>query len=202
MSTARQATGVRIAILLVLGAALAMGSLWFAEIMQRKTEDMFPAKKRTAPDYYVDDFDFVRMGPNGEAHYTLTGTKMTHNPADDSYLVLNPVMHSYSKDRPPMLVRSDTATVENDSSEVHMHDHVLVNRPASPDSPHFQLTTDYLLALPDEDILKTPDPVQIVQGTSTLNGVGMYANNATGEFRLFSNVTGRYVPPPAEAAAH
>lgn len=198
MSGARQSNSVRIIVLIAISAALALGSLWIVEVMQRKSNDMFPAKQRTEPDYYVEKFNFVRMGPTGEAHYTLTGTKMTHNPADDSYFVENPVMHSYGKSRPPMLSRSDTATVENDSTEVHMHDNVLVDRPASPTSPHFQLKTTYLLALPDEDIIKTPDPVQIVQGSATLTGTGMFANNATGEFRLSGNVHGHYIPAPAE----
>ncbi|HEX2604453.1 MAG TPA: LPS export ABC transporter periplasmic protein LptC [Oxalicibacterium sp.] len=189
-----QANSVRIVILIVVSAALALGSLWFVQVMQHKSEDMFPAKQRTEPDYYVEKFNFVRTGPNGDAHYTLSGTRMTHNPQDDSYFIDNPVMHSYSNTRPPMLIRSDTATVENDSTEVHMHDNVLVDRPAGPNSPHFQLKSNYLLALPDEDIVKTPNPVQIVQGTSTLTGTGMFANNATGEFRLSGNVHGHYIP--------
>jgi lipopolysaccharide export system protein LptC len=198
MSGLRQANSIRIAILIAISAALALGSLWVVQVMQRKNSDMFPAKQRTEPDYYVDKFNFVRMGPTGEAHYTLSGEKMTHNPQDDSYFIVSPVMHSYGKDRAPMLSRSDTATVENDSTEVHMHDNVLVDRPASATAAHFQLKTSYLLALPDEDILKTPEPVQIVQGTATLNGTGMFANNATGEFRLSGNVRGHYVPVPAD----
>jgi lipopolysaccharide export system protein LptC len=199
MSGLRQASSIRIAALIAISAALALGSLWVVQVMQRKNSDMFPARQRTEPDYYVDKFNFVRMGPTGEAHYTLTGEKMTHNPKDDSYFIVRPVMHSYGKDRAPMLSRSDTATVENDSTEVHMHDNVLVDRPASATAPHFQLKTSYLLALPDEDILKTPEPVQIVQGTTTLTGTGMFANNATGEFRLSGNVRGHYVPVPTDA---
>jgi len=198
MSGLRQANNVRIIVLFVITAALALGSLWIVEVMQRKSGDMFPAPQRSEPDYYVEKFNFVRMGPSGEAHYILTGARMTHNPLDNSYFIERPVMHSYGKGRAPMLSRSDTATVSNDSTEVHMHDNVLVDRPASATSPHFQLRTTYLLALPDADIIKTPDPVQIIQGNSTLTGVGMFADNATGEFRLAGNVKGRYMPPQAQ----
>lgn len=199
MSGFRQANSIRIAILIAISAALALGSLWIVEVMQRKSSDMFPAPQRTEPDYYVEQFNFVRMGPTGDPHYTLSGTKMTHNPQDDSYFIDKPVMHSYGNDRSPILSRSDTATVENDSTEVHMHDNVLVDRPESPTAPHFQLTTAYLLALPDEDIIKTPDPVQILQGTATLTGTGMFANNATGEFRLSGDVHGHYIPASIES---
>jgi lipopolysaccharide export system protein LptC len=195
MSTPRQINNVRIAVLIAISAALALGSLWIVEVMQRRTDDMFPAKKRTDPDFYVDKFNFVRMGATGEAHYNLIGTRMTHNPADDSYFIQDPVMHSYGKDRPPMVSSSNTATVENDSTEIHMHDNVIIDRPASATTQHFQLKSTYLLLLPDEDIMKTPEPVELKLGMSTLNGVGMFANNATGEFRLMSNVKGMYQAP-------
>lgn len=197
MSSLKQANTVRIVVLVAISAALALGSLWVVEVMERQNNDMFPAKKRTEPDFYVDNFNFVRMGATGEAHYNLTGVKMTHNPLDDSYFIQNPVMHSYGRDRPPMISRSDTATVENDSTEVHMHDNVVIDRPASATAQHFQLKTSYLLLLPDEDIMKTPKPVELMLGASTLNGIGMFANNATGEFRLSSNVKGMYQSPAA-----
>jgi lipopolysaccharide export system protein LptC len=192
MSSLRQANNVRVAILIAVSAALALGSLWVVEVMQRQSSDMFPPKQRTEPDYYVEKFNFVRMGKTGEAHYNLTGTRMTHNPADDSYFVQSPIMHSYGKNRPPMVSSSNTATITNDSTEVHMHDNVVIDRPASATAQHFQLNTTYLLLLPDEDIMKTPEPVALKLGPSTLNGVGMFANNATGEFRLSSNVKGLY----------
>lgn len=197
MSNLRQLSGIRLIVLIALSATLALGSLWIVEVMQRRSSDMFPAKQRTEPDFYVENFNFVRMGATGEAHYNLTGTKMTHNPKDDSYLVLNPIMHSYGKNRPPILARSETATVQNDSTEVHMHDHVYIDRPASATTQRFQLKSTYLLLLPDEDIMKTPKPVELMLGASVLNGVGMFANNATGEFRLSSNVKGMYQSPAA-----
>jgi lipopolysaccharide export system protein LptC len=91
-----------------------------------------------------------------------------------------------------MVSSSNTANITNDSTEVHMHDNVVIDRPASATAQHFRLNTTYLLLLPDEDIMKTPEPVALKLGASTLNGVGMFANNATGEFRLSSNVKGLY----------
>lgn len=188
-------TGVRLIVLIALSAALALGSFWLVEVMQKQTEDSMPDRVRTEPDFYVQKFNFVRMGVSGEARYNLTGTEMKHYPQDDSYQIQNPVMHSYGVDRPPMVSRSLRATVTNNNSEVHMHDNVHIDRPASATAQHFQLKTSYLLILPDEDVMKTPKPVQIQLGKSTLNGAGMVANNATGEFSLSSNVKGQYQAP-------
>lgn len=198
MKTIRPGTTVRVIALILISAALALGSLWLVEVMERQTENSLPQPARTDPDFYVQKFNFVRMAKTGEARYNLTGTEMQHYPADDSYLVQNPVMHSYGKDRPPMVTRSLHATVQNDNSEIHMYDNVHIDRPASATSQHFQLMTSYLLLLPDDDVMKTPKPVELKLGESVLTGVGMYANNATGEFRLNDNVKGQYQAPPVK----
>jgi lipopolysaccharide export system protein LptC len=46
--------------------------------------------------------------------------------------------------------------------------------------------------LPDDDVVQTDKPVEITMGQSKLNGTGMFANNATRELRLSSNVHGTY----------
>lgn len=188
----RPTNSVRIIVLLAFSAALALGSFWLVEVMRRQTEDTLPTKPRSDPDFYVEKFNFVQMGKDGEARYNLTGTEMKHYPLDDSYQIQNPIMHSFSKDKPAMVSRSLRATMLNARDEVHMYDNVLIDRPASATSQHFQLKTSYLLLLPDEDIMKTPKPVELKLGTSVLTGTGMFANNATGEFRLSSNVNGLY----------
>jgi len=93
-----------------------------------------------------------------------------------------------------MVSRSKRATVQNNNTEVHMYDDVHIDRPPSPTSQHFELRTSYLLLLPDEDIMKTPKAVALRLGGSTLNGTGMVANNATGEFSLSGAVRGMYPP--------
>jgi lipopolysaccharide export system protein LptC len=191
----RTGTTIRVIALILISAALALGSLWLVEVMQRQTENSLPQPARTDPDFYVEKFNFVRMSKTGEARYNLTGTEMKHYPADDSYQVTNPIMHSYGKNRPPMVTRSLRAVVQNDNSEVHMYDDVHIDRPASATSQRFQLKTSYLLLLPDEDVMKTPRFVELQQGTSVLTGTGMYANNATGEFKLDGDVKGQYRAP-------
>lgn len=195
MKAIRPATGVRVIVLIALSAAFALGSFWLVQVMQKKTEESMPYRVRTEPDFYVEKFNFVRMAKTGEVRYNLTGSEMKHYPQDDSYQIQNPVMHNYNAERLPMVSRSLRAKVTNNSSEVHMYDNVHIDRPASAKSQRFQLKTSYLLILPDEDVMKTPKPVELMLGTSTLNGAGMFANNATGEFSLSSNVKGQYQPP-------
>lgn len=198
MSRQQTSNTVRMIVLVAISAVLAFGSFWLLEVMRRQADSGAQKKPPTVVDYYVEKFDFVRLGKTGEALYALSGARMTHNPQDNSYYVQQPVMHSFGQNRPPMVSRSDYAIVRNNNSEVHMHEHAQIQRPAYADKQAFELQSSYLLLLPDEHIIKTPEPAELTLGKSTLSGVGMYANDATGEFKFSSNVKGRY----QAAAAH
>lgn len=77
-----------------------------------------------------------------------------------------------------------------------MHENVVVFRAPTPKTAAFRMTTDYMLVLPDEDIMRTDQPVTAYQGTSTMNGIGMESNNATREVFLFNRA--KVVYPPAK----
>lgn len=192
MKALRPANTIRIVLLIAFSAALALGSFWLVEVMRRQTDETLPTKQRSDPDFYAEKFNFVRMGKDGVPRYNLTGTEMKHYPLDNSYQIQKPVMYSFSKGREPMVSRSERALIENNNTEVHMYDNVVIDRPPAAGSQHFQLKTSYLLILPDDEIMKTPKHVDIKVGLSTLNGSGMFANNATGEFNLSSNVHAVY----------
>jgi lipopolysaccharide export system protein LptC len=184
MTTERGAGRFNLIALLVLCSALALGSFWVLEVMRRAMETSLPRPPRNEPDYYVDDFNFVRMSPTGEAQYDIS--------------VQLPLVHSLASDRAAMTATSKRALVDQNNSKVHMYEDVQVDRPATPTSDHFHLTSEYLLLLPDEDIVKTDKPVQITLGTSRLYGTGMIANNATRELHLDSKVHATYQPPKPE----
>jgi lipopolysaccharide export system protein LptC len=195
MNDVRSANRFRLAVILALGAALALGSFWMVEVMRQAIKDSTPDLPRNEPDYYVEKFNFVRMSMTGEAQYNISGKKLTHNPIDDSHAIDLPVVNSLSKDRPPMTIYSERAMVDSESRKVHMYNNAHIDRPATATSEHFHLKSDYLLILPDDDVIKTDKPVEITLGTSRLNGTGMYANNATRELQLSSNVHATYQPP-------
>jgi lipopolysaccharide export system protein LptC len=174
---------------------LALGSFWLLEVLRRAAGDYVPNRVRTEPDFYVEQFNYVKIAPDGKAQYHFSGARLTHNPQDDSYDIELPVVSSVGKSAQPMTVRSQTAHVNSDNSEVHMHRHVELDRPASGDTEHLHAKSEYLLVLPDDDVMKTDKPVEITLGRSVLTGVGMLANNATREFRLMSKVHGTYQPP-------
>nr|WP_314624573.1 LPS export ABC transporter periplasmic protein LptC [uncultured Noviherbaspirillum sp.] len=183
--------------LLMLAVVLALGSFWLLEIMRKSGKDSEPAAARIDPDYFVENFNFVRLSGTGEAQYNISGKRMVHNPADDTHMVELPVINSLSRERPPMTARADRALIEPDGSEVHMYDRVRIDRPKTPTSNLFHMESDYLLVLPNEDIMRTDKPVRMTLGESQLNGTGMVANNATGQVQLASRVQASLPPKTA-----
>lgn len=197
MNNDRPANRFRLVVVLALGAAITLGSFWVLEVMRRGIIDATPEAPRSEPDFYVENFNFVRMSPSGEAQYSISGKRLIHNPQDDSYEIELPVVHSLSAKRPPMTTQSKRGLIEDDHSKVHMYDDVQIDRPATAEVEHFRLESEYLLILPDDDVMQSDKHVDMVLGTATLKGTGMYANNATRELRLLNNVHATYHPPPA-----
>ncbi|MBC7490332.1 MAG: LPS export ABC transporter periplasmic protein LptC [Glaciimonas sp.] len=192
MKNLRSTVRFRFMLLLALYVTLALGSFWITAIMNKKTEQMLPSAPRVAPDYYVENFKYVQLALDGQPRYNISGQRLTHNPADDSYNVNLPVIHSLDKEKPPMTLRSDTAKIEDNNSKIKMYGNVNANRLATPTSSKLHLHSEYLLLLPDDDVMTSDKPVEITIDHSEIAGTGMYANNATLELRLLNNVYGTY----------
>ena len=196
MTAASNAARFRIGVLLALALGLALGSFWLLKVLQRRGEADQPDLPRIAPDYYVNKFTFVKNAKSKTARYNISGDVLTHYPADDSYEIIHPIINNLSNGRPAMVMHADKALVNSDTSQIQMIDHVEIDRPASPQIEHFHLTSTYLMLLPDDDIMKTDKPVDLLLGTSKLAGTGMLANNATRQLDLSSRVHGTYIPVP------
>lgn len=188
------ATRFRLVAILAPLIALTLASFWVVEVMRRSGGDIGGTRARTEPDFYVEKFNYVKMSSTGEAQYHVTGARLTHNPADDSYDVDTPVVRRMRAEGEPMTVTSQRAWINSDSSEIHLRENVHIDRPATPERERFQLQTEHLIVLPDDDVMKSEQPVKLSHGKSTLYGTGMYADNAAGKFWLHNDVHGTYQP--------
>ena len=196
MRNLRSAHRWRLTLMLALVGALALGSFWVLEVMRKSTEDRMPGAARSEPDYYLENFSFVKMSPSGSARYKITGQRLTHYPLDDSYEVRQPRVHSQGEALAPTTMRAERARIEDDNSKIHLYDKVEIDRPASGANARFHLASEYLEFLPDDDVMRSDQTVHLTLGNSTLTGAGMVANNATRELRLSGNVRGLLQAPP------
>ncbi|WP_034296002.1 LPS export ABC transporter periplasmic protein LptC [Herbaspirillum sp. RV1423] len=192
----RAAQRIRLIIVLVVLTTLALGSFWVLQVMRRNIDDTLAARPRSKPDYYVEQFSYVKMSETGQPRYDIVGEKMVHFPDTDSFEVTSPVITSLDKAKPPMTLRSKRAFIEDDNSKIHMYEDVNADRAAIGKTEDMHLKTEYLLLLPDDDVARTDKPVEITMGKSVMTGTGMIANNAIQEFQLLHDVRGTYQPRP------
>jgi lipopolysaccharide export system protein LptC len=196
MSRARTIDRFRLLVLIALTAALALGSFWLLQVMQRHTDDALPTLPTNEPDYTVEKFNLVRLSQTGQARYNIAGAKLAHYPQYDIYEIQQPLLRSFNPERPPVTLRAEYATADPVHSKIHLYDDVHADRPAFGVAQHFHLKSSYLMLLPDDDVMETDKAVDITFGDVKLTGVGMFANNATREFRLSSQVSGSYRAVP------
>lgn len=196
----RKASGNRVRLVVIIGlfSVLALGSFWVREIMRRDAADVQPAAARAEPDYYVEKFVFARMSKAGQPRYNLTGDRMKHYPQNDTYEIQLPIVNTHGNPQSPMTMRAERAVIDHAQTRIHLYQDVQIDRPAVANAEHFHLNTEYLMLVPDDDLMQTEKEVQLTLGQTRLAGVGMMVNNATREFHLSHQVHGIY--PPASSA--
>lgn len=174
----------RLSAILMAGVALAVGSFWLLTVMQGSEADMQAALTRNEPDYIVEKFSFVRMTDSGAPHYIFSGAKLTHRPVDDASDVEAPQLQAMNPGQPVMTISAQQARITHADNIVKLKGNVAVQQPGAPGVRNMTLKTDAMTILPDEDRMETDQAVDLVLGTSTVQGVGMQANNATQKIHI------------------
>ena len=183
----------RLLLLMLFAVFCAFGSFWLVQVMQG--EDNTPgAGAGNEPDYIIDNFSWVRMSEAGKPRYVVSGDRLTHRPADNTALVEKPVVQNLTADHPPMTMTAEHALVSQNQNQIDLTGNVDIQRPAGKDSQPLRIRTEALTVLPDEDIVKTDKPIDMKLGASSVNGVGMLANNATQQVHLGGR--GQILYPP------
>lgn len=186
----------------MLGAVVvALGSFWLLEVMNKNGQDIAAGKHLDEPDYFITNFSTVRMDLTGKPSYIVSGTKLTHYPADDSSDIDQPFVRKLTPDMPPMNMTAELAHIDQDNTRLRLYRKVVIDRAASPKAQNLTMKTEALTVYPDEERMETDVPVDILTGASRINGVGMKANNATGVVDVEHALRIVLPPKPRPAAA-
>lgn len=197
MTDTRPVNRARLYVIIVLTAVIALSSFWIVEVMRRTAEDAPVKRPAGEPDFYVEQFNFVKTSPTGQVQYHISGERLTHFPDTGSYAIQNPIVNSVLEEGPAMRTRADRATVNNNQTHIHLYDNVVSERPASATTSYFELRSNYVLILPEKDLMQTDKPVEVMFDQSRVTGIGMVANHATREVQVLSNSRAVYEPPAA-----
>lgn len=173
-------------ITIILLIILVIGTWWSAHYTMSTIEIDPPRKLTHEPDAWAHDFVMVRTNPAGEAINRLEGDYLEHYPDDDSYYIVQAIATGIRPDRPVTIGSSDEATMDQDGTRITMQGNAHVHRVPSQDRAALDIYSEVLVIYPDEDVVETDQPAHIIDGRSTMDGIGMHYANDTRQLRVFS----------------
>jgi lipopolysaccharide export system protein LptC len=180
--------------LMLTAVFFAFGSFWLLQALQSEDTDNL-GNAGNEPDYIVENFSLVRMTESGQPRYLVSGERLAHHPVSDVSEVSKPVVESMAPGRPRMTMHADRAQIHHQENRIELIDNVDIVRPATPTSEAMRARTSALTVLADEEIVKTDRPVRMELGASTVNSVGLVAENPTQKLQLGR---GQIVYPPRQ----
>ena len=170
-------------------SGLAVGSYWLAE--QARLSDATPKNRGHDIDYTASDISLTRMDDKGRAQYVIDAKKLVHYADDDSGELTQPRLAGAKADRPEMRVRADLGKTTAEGEEVRFYGNVVLNRAPWQGAPELVAKGPYMLALPEQEILKTDQPIAVTQGGSHVTANGMQYDNGYRKLQLDGGKGGR-----------
>lgn len=187
----RSAGGVAGLLVVVLGASVLL-YYWVAP--EKKVQD-FVGPPRSG--YVLTNFNLDSYNEQGKVAFKLIAPHLERREGDDSLyintpdFVLPPVKEP---DTPPWKGHSQYGWVNKDGSLLKLQGKVHMDRIAFATTPPASIDTSEVTAWPKENRLETAEAARIVQGSSTMDGVGMRANLDTKHLELLDAVHTVYQP--------
>ena len=150
--------------------------------------------ERHDPDAIVENFSATRLNDQGTPRFVVAAKKMEHFPDDDSTTLEMPHLSSLSIERPTIHASAKHGTVSRKGDEIFLRGEVEILREPSQQRAAMTLKTEYLHALPDQDLLNTDHAVKVVEAQNTLYAMGLEMDNKARTLKLLSQVRSEYVP--------
>jgi lipopolysaccharide export system protein LptC len=152
------------------------------------------SNRRHDPDAIVENFSATRLNEQGVPSFIMAAKKMLHYPDDNSTTLDEPRITMLSDEQPAIHVLAKRATISRNGDEVFLHDNVEVMREASRHHDSFELQTEYLRIVPDQNLADSDRAVTIVDAHNVVHATGMELNNNTRILKLLSRVRSDHVP--------
>ncbi len=187
---------------LVLLTGLGLFTFYLSQVAERdlrpRAADRPPS---TEPDYFVERLSLLTMNEQGEPAFRLEASQLRHYPHDDTADFEAPVMVSLDPERPRVTITANRGRLLQGGVEAHLSGDVVVTRAATANAAPMVAETPFAIVLPEQDIVRTDQPVSVLQGGNRLTGVGMELNNRTRQLRVDSSVRAVLQPPPKPGAS-
>lgn len=144
-------------------------------------------------DYNIENFQYIQLSKTGKPLYILTGIKMLHYKLTNLFKVKHLSVSNISpQQHTSIILRSNCAMINDNYTKIYMSGEVYGSRIAKNNMKNIYLKTQHLLFLPNYEIAKSDQHVEITIDKLIITGKGIIINNAKREFRLLHDVHGVY----------
>lgn len=180
----------------IIGIALAAGAsqllLWWLGPAPNARDFVGPPRSGyTLTDARVTEYDI-----DGHPSFHLQSPHLERREGDESLYLNTPTFQLPAKQPgvPDWQGESLYGWVNKAGTLLKLQGPVHMHRPAFGNSPATEMHTADVTAWPKENRLETAAAAQIVQGASTISGVGMRANLTTKHLELLDDVHSTFMP--------
>lgn len=179
---------------ILLAVLLAVTSYFTALRAGIRLWDDSPVGSQHTPDYFVQDFAWLRVRQSTSTHLEMSGKLLTHLPADDT-LTLTPVNAVRQKaGTAPLRINAQTASFNNLTGDLNLKDNVQVRRDPTSKADSFELLAPRMRVETDTEVLHAYDEVTMRRGRQELKSARLTVNNLSGEVFAQQQVF-VYLPP-------
>ena len=173
---------------ILLAVLLAVASYFTALRAGIRLWDDSPVGSPNTPDYFVEDFTWLRVKSAAGSRTEMTGKLLTHIPSSDT-LTLTPLQAvRQSPGTAPLRVWAQNAVMNNMTGEILLTDGVKVSRPAAAATAAFNMSAPRMMLDTDSEILHAYESVTLRRGDQELKTAQLTFNNLTGQVTAEQNV--------------
>ena len=188
-----------IAVLLLTG--LVAVTWWAADYAQRSVP-ADPARRITHEmDSWGSNFVMLRTDPQGRPINRLDGDYFEHFPDDDSYHITEPRAVGQQVGNPITVGSSRTAIMEQGGKRIVMNTDAHIHRVADANNDALDVRSQQLIILPDDDVVFTDMPADVLKGRSRMSGKGMHYNNKTRKLQVSASTDVEIAPSETQKRA-
>jgi lipopolysaccharide export system protein LptC len=146
--------------------------------------------------YTLTDARVTEFGADGRPSFHLQSPHLERREGDESLYLNSPTFQLPAKQagEPDWHGESLYGWVNKPGTLLKLQGPVTMQRAAFGTSPATAMHTADITAWPKENRLETAAPAQIIQGASTISGIGMRANLTTKHLELLDDVHSTFMP--------
>jgi len=159
----------KLAFTLIMVAGL---SYWLLDMLIIDDKEVL-SKIAHYPDYYMENFNTLKMSKDGNPRNHLSASYMAHYPDDNTTELDYPKLKIFRENKLPIHVSADKGWVTSSNEVILLIGNVYLYQTDSFGEMNLELMTKDARILIDKEYAETNKPATLINKNSTTNSIGM-----------------------------